>query len=391
MHLIGNGRVFNTLIRSSMFLLAVQELPSVSCLGSRHYGNIITSIKLNKPYQFECHTIAFNHREPNMKKISRLVVIACCFFLTSCNFSPTVPAEIEATPNRQQVTETGSPPGMGNETEKQPTETPPAFDSSKLGTVEKDITYCVVDGVELKMDVYYPAVNNGLFPVTMYVHGGGWRTGNKAVGTGQADIPALQKTGFLVVSVDYRLAPDYKFPAMIEDVKCAVRSLRAHAGQYNLDPERIGVWGTSAGGHLVAMLGTTDESAGFDVGEYLDYSSRVQAVVVMFGPADLTVGNGDGRNARNIFGNFDLALASPVTYVSADDPPFLILHGEKDTTVNIRQGEILLVALEEAGVPAELVPVANAGHSFQPDGGPISPSREEITQMVVVFFEKQLK
>jgi acetyl esterase/lipase len=327
-----------------------------------------------------------------MKKISLLFVIACCFFLTSCNFSPAGSAEIEATPTLQQITETVSQPGMVIETETQATETPSAFDSSKLGTVEKNITYCVVDGVELKMDVYYPAVNNGLFPVTMYVHGGGWRTGNKAVGTGHADIPALQNAGFLVVSVDYRLAPDYKFPAMIEDVKCAVRSLRAHASQYNLDPERIGVWGTSAGGHLVAMLGTTDESAGFDVGEYLEYSSRVQAVVVMFGPADLTVGLGEGGNrAQIIFGDFDLGLASPVTYVSADDPPFLILHGEKDTTVNIRQGEILLAALEEAGVPAELVPVANAGHSFQPDGGPISPSREEITQMVVEFFEKQLK
>ncbi len=282
-------------------------------------------------------------------------------------------------------------PAIEDETEEQSTNLPYIFDSSKLGTLAEDVTYCVMEGVALKMDIYYPAVNNGLFPVTMYVHGGGWRSGNKGAGTGQADIPFLQRAGFLVVSVNYRLAPEYKFPAMIEDVKCAVRYLRANAGQYNLDPERIGVWGTSAGGHLVAMLGATDESAGFDVGEYLEYSSRVQAVVVMFGPADLTVGTGDGRRARNIFGDFDLALASPVTYVSADDPPFLILHGEEDTTVSIRQAEILLAALTEAGVPAELVPVVNAGHSFLPVGGPIRPSRMEISQMVVDFFEKQLK
>ncbi|MEY2820121.1 MAG: Carboxylesterase NlhH [Chloroflexota bacterium] len=131
------------------------------------------------------------------------------------------------------------------------------FDSSKLGTVEKDTTYCTVDGVELKMDVYYPSQNNGRFPVTMYVHGGGWSSGDKAQGAGAIEIPELQKAGFLVVSVNYRLAPEYVFPAMIEDVKCAVRSLRAHAEEYNLDPNRIGVWGGSAGGHLVALLGTS--------------------------------------------------------------------------------------------------------------------------------------
>ena len=266
------------------------------------------------------------------------------------------------------------------------------FDSSNLGTVEKDITYCTVDGFELKMDVYYPSESNGRFPVTMYVHGGGWSSGDKAQGAGAIEIPALQKAGFLVVSVNYRLAPEYVFPAMLEDVKCAVRSLRAHADEYNLDPNRIGVWGGSAGGHLVALLGTSDESAGFDVGEYLEYSSRVQAVVDMFGPADLTVQfNGGYESARRVFGDFDPALASPVTYVTADDPPFLMLHGEQDKLVPIEQSEILLAALQAAGVPAELVPVVNAGHSFKPDGGQISPSRREIAQLVVKFFEGTLK
>ena len=266
------------------------------------------------------------------------------------------------------------------------------FDSSKLGTVAKDITYCTVDGVELKMDVYYPSENIGRFPVTMYVHGGGWSSGDKAQGAGVVEISELQQAGFLVVSVNYRLAPEYEFPAMIEDVKCAVRSLRAHADEYNLDPNRIGVWGGSAGGHLVNLLGTTDESAGFDVGEYLEYSSRVQAVVDMFGPADLTVQfEGGYESASRVFGGFDAALASPVTYVTADDPPFLMLHGEKDALVPIEQSDILLAALQAAGVPAELVPVANAGHSFKPNGGQISPSRKEITQLVVTFFEEALK
>jgi acetyl esterase/lipase len=256
-----------------------------------------------------------------------------------------------------------------------------------------DVTYCTMDGVALKMDLYYPAASEAPLPVTMYVHGGGWSKGDKAEGAGAQEIPALQNAGFLVVSVNYRLAPEYPFPAMIQDIKCAVRYLRAQTSQYNLDPNRIGVWGGSAGGHLVNLLGTTDESVGFDVGEYLEYSSRVQAVVSMFGPTDLTVQfEGGYEGASRVFDGFDAALASPVAYVSADDPPFLMLHGDTDKLVPIEQSQILLAALQSVGVPAELVTVINAGHSFKPvDGKTISPSRKEITQMVVEFFELKLK
>ncbi|MBM3181366.1 MAG: alpha/beta hydrolase [Chloroflexi bacterium] len=267
------------------------------------------------------------------------------------------------------------------------------LDSSKLGTVEKDVTYCTMEGVALKMDIYFPLSGQSLLPVTMYVHGGGWSSGDKAKGAGALEIPSLQSAGFLVVSVNYRLAPEYPFPAMIEDVKCAVRYLRAHAGEYNLDTNRIGVWGGSAGGHLVNLLGTTDEKAGFDVGEYLYQSSRVQAVVDMFGPTDLTVQfEGGYEGASRVFAGFDAALASPVTYVTPDDPPFLLFHGDSDPLVPIEQSQILLAALQAAGVPAELVTVENAGHSFKPvDGKTISPSRQGIAQMVVEFFEEQLK
>jgi acetyl esterase/lipase len=316
-----------------------------------------------------------------MKRLSLFIALLAVISL-ACNAGQSQPTAAA------EFTETAAQPTFQGEAVLPSSE----FDSFKLGTVEKDITYCTVEGVALKMDVYYPSENNGRFPVTMYVHGGGWSSGDKAQGAGAIEIPALQKAGFLVVSVNYRLAPEYVFPAMIEDVKCAVRSLRAHADEYNLNTNRIGVWGGSAGGHLVNLLGTTDESAGFDVGEYLEYSSRVQAVVDMFGPADLTVQfQGGYESARRVFGDFDVALASPVTYVSADDPPFLILHGEKDALVPIEQSQILLSALQLAGVPAELVPVVNANHSFKPDGGQISPSRKEIVQMVVAFFEEKLK
>lgn len=310
-----------------------------------------------------------------MKRLSSFITLFAILAL-ACNAAAVERVET-------QPTETVTQPTAQSEAVLPSSE----FDSSKLGTVEKDITYCTMNGVALKMDVYYPSENNGRFAVTMYVHGGGWSKGDKTEGAGALEVPALQKAGFLVVSVNYRLAPQYPFPAMIEDVKCAVRSLRAHADEYNLDPNRIGVWGGSAGGHLVSLLGTTDKSAGFDVGEYLEYSSRVQAVVDMFGPADLTVDfAGNPVDNPAIFGGFDPALASAVTYVTPDDPPFLLLHGEKDSLVPIEQSQILLAALQAAGVPAELVLVKNANHSFKPDGGQISPSRREIAQLVVNFF-----
>ena len=159
------------------------------------------------------------------------------------------------------------------------------LDPAKLGTAERNVTYCTMNDLPQKMDIYYPA-SGGPWPVIMYVHGGSWYQGDKAEGEGWR---GLNEQGFLVVSVNYRLG-DYqtKFPAMIEDVKCAVRYLRAHASDYNIDPDHIGAIGASAGGHLVALLGTADESAGWDVGKYLEQSSRVQAVISLAGIADFT-------------------------------------------------------------------------------------------------------
>ena len=259
-----------------------------------------------------------------------------CNALTSATPAISAPeTSATSTPNSQPVPSATSIPSS-------------TFDSSKLGTPERDVTYCTMEGVELKMDIRYPRSTDGRWPVAMYVHGGGWTGGDKKGGAGAEDISGLQKAGFLVVSVNYRLAPEYKFPAMIEDVKCAVRFLRARAAEYNLDPDHIGAWGSSAGGHLVALLGLADESAGWDVGEYLEYSSRVQAVVDMFGPADLTVPfSGGYDNLKDtVFGGFDAALASPVTYATPGDPPFLILHGDKDELVPITQSKTLLARLQ---------------------------------------------
>ncbi|MFA5801626.1 MAG: alpha/beta hydrolase [Thermoleophilia bacterium] len=275
-----------------------------------------------------------------------------------------------------------------------------AFDSSKLGTVERDVTYCDAGSTALKMDVYYPKTMNGPAPAVMYVHGGGWTQGDKNEGAGATAIPSLVDAGFLVVSINYRLAPDDKFPAQIEDAKCAVRYLRANAALNSIDPDRIGAWGGSAGGHLVSLLGVTDGSEGFEgTGGYADQSSRVQAVVDMFGPSDLMKEFSGGAIGRalgtQVFGTSDqgsdiLAQASPVTHVSADDPPFLILHGAKDDLVPPEQSQELYDRLKAAGVPATLVMVENAGHGFRPDGGQISPTRQELAKMIVEFFRKEL-
>lgn len=272
-----------------------------------------------------------------------------------------------------------------------------SFDPARLGGVESDVTYCEVEGVELKMDLHFPDEDDGPWPVTVYVHGGAWSGGDKTGGAGFYDVTELVARGYLVVCLNYRLAPEYKFPAQIEDVKCAIRHLRAHAADYNLDPERIGAWGGSAGGHLVSLLGLTDPSAGFDSsGEYPDQSSRVKAVVDLFGPANLCRDFAIQQVLNPVFGATSrrdsiLIHASPITHASPDDPPFLIFHGEADEVVPLGQSQTLYESLIAVGVPATLVIVENAGHGFRPIGGEINPSRPEISCMIADFFDEHLR
>jgi acetyl esterase/lipase len=254
-----------------------------------------------------------------------------------------------------------------------------------------------MNSIPQKMDVYYPS-SGGPWPVLMYVHGGSWFEGDKAEGEGWK---GMNEDGYLVVSVNYRLG-DYqtKFPVMIEDIKCAVRYLRAHHEEYNLDPNHIGAIGASAGGHLVALLGTADESAGWDVGEYADQSSRVQAVIVQSGISDFTSNIPSGLNGSiyYAFGKLagkntpENAAASSITYITSDDPPFLIFHGDKDGIVPIEQAKILHDSLVEGGVPSTLVIVQGGDHGLQnPAGDGTIPPGDEIFQMIVEFLEENLK
>jgi acetyl esterase/lipase len=338
-----------------------------------------------------------------MRKILKLgwpvLLLAALLFIMSCQAGTPTVSPLPLTPlSTTTLSQTLPSPTMVSPTTPAPSPLlGPA--PSRLGKVEKDVTYGNADNVALKLDIYYPKTAAGALPVVMYVHGGAWTQGEKDDGAGMSEIPELVRRGYLVVSVNYRLAPQHKFPAQIEDVKCAVRFLRAKASSYGLNPDKIGVWGGSAGGHLVALLGTSDVSAGLEgSGGYAYQSSRVQAVVDFFGPADLSVLFRGNRGALmdDVFGtsNADsqvLKLASPVTYISRDDPPFLIIHGDKDIVVPLNQSQILYDRLSAAGIPATLVVVKNAGHSFTPTGGSISPTRIEITTMVADFFDKYLK
>lgn len=248
-----------------------------------------------------------------------------------------------------------------------------------------------------KLDLFVPKSEQPL-PVIIWVHGGGWQGGSKD------GCPPLRarytEQGYAVASIGYRLSGDAIFPAQIEDCKAAIRWLRVHAGEYGLDAERFGVWGSSAGGHLVALLGTSGDVKEFDAGSHLDQSSRVQAVCDYYGPTDFKVfvttpryeshARDNSPEAKLIGGavleNPDkVARVNPITYVSDDDPPFLIVHGDKDGTVPPNQSQLLFEALKENDVPVHLHTIHGAGH-----GGP-GFNEPPVPDMVREFFEKRLK
>jgi acetyl esterase/lipase len=258
-----------------------------------------------------------------------------------------------------------------------------------------------------RLDLYLPPDGEGPFPLIVWIHGGGWKAGDKRFGGGAIQLRALAD-GFAVASLNYRLSGEASHPAQIHDVKTAIRWLREQKNDHRLRTKRIGVWGSSAGGHLVSLLGT---SGGVEVLEgssqgSKNASSRVQAVVDWYGPTDLnrafddlaaqgcSTAGADGPNST--IGLFlgaspqerpDLAAeASPVTYVSEDDPPFLIQHGSRDCTVPLAQGQWLYDRLVEVVGPGSAsFDVFDAGH-----GG--TPFRtEENLQAILEFFALHIR
>jgi acetyl esterase/lipase len=273
----------------------------------------------------------------------------------------------------------------------------PLFDQEKLGTVDRDVTYCMWGNYPVLMDVYYPNAMNGPWPVVINIHGGAWALNSQRDGQGLQIQPQLNALGFLVVSVDYRNSTQWMWPAMIEDAKCAVRFLRAHAQEYNLDPNRIGVVGDSVGGQLALLLALTDSSAGWDVGEDLGYSSQVQAVVDFFGPTDLTsasVSTLVRKWGLNEFGDIRfmspvLVAASPITYVNPYTPPILIFQGNVDETVPLEQSQEIYDGLLALGAPVSMVIVKNGGHELPLMYNQI-PTTAQVYLMAIAFFDERL-
>jgi acetyl esterase/lipase len=242
------------------------------------------------------------------------------------------------------------------------------------------------------LDLFVPKSDKPL-PLVLWVHGGGWSAGSKD--GGNPALPLLTK-GYAIASTNYRLSQHAVFPAQIQDVKSAVRFLRANAKKYNLDADRIGVWGASAGGHLVALLGTTGDDAEFDSDADANkgVSSKVEAVLDFFGPTDLAKLSPPAAKNNSITALLggstgekkDLAArANPITHVSKSGPPFLIVQGDADPLVPASQSEMLAEALKKAGVECELVILKGASH-----GGP-QFNTPEMRDKYLEFFEKTLK
>jgi len=224
-----------------------------------------------------------------------------------------------------------------------------------------------------KLDLYLPADRGEVpRPALVVVHGGGWRNGDKRKEVFSTTAGNYAATGWVCISVNYRLVQHAPFPACIEDVKNAVRWLRANAEKFNVDPDRIGAYGNSAGAHLVAMLGVTSREDGLEGdGPYQEYSSAVNAVCASAPPTDFI--NWPGRrftsgNSRILSGTPEeiMALArkcSPITYVSKDMAPFLIIHGTRDTTVPYQQGRSFVEAAKKTGAKSvNLMNFEGAGH-----------------------------
>lgn len=267
--------------------------------------------------------------------------------------------------------------------------------------LDRDIVFVTIDGHDLKLDIAYPKESKKKLPAIVYIHGGGWEMGDKP--TEQTVVFA--ENGFVGVAIQYRLSGVAKFPAAVHDCKTAIRWTRANAEKYGIDTGRIGVIGESAGGHLVALMGTSGGDAYLEGdGPYGDFSSSVQAVVDLFGPTDfarmadspgsIDHNAEDSPESRFLGKPVPEALelvrkANPITYVDAEDPPTLMIHGEEDDLVPLQQSELLYKALTRAGVRARLVRVTNAGHGFSPSsqGAVINPSLEEIEALEIGWFK----
>ena len=257
----------------------------------------------------------------------------------------------------------------------------------------RDLEYAKVNGQSLRLDLYAPKQPAGKLPVVVWIHGGSWKSGGKAF----CPIAFMAAQNLAIVSLDYRLTDVAAFPAQLYDCKSALRWLRAHANLFDLDPDHIGIFGASAGGHLALLLATTAGHPALegDEGGNLNFSSRVQCVCAFYPPTDLDrlVTNPQSRQdpdsdvAKLIGGAVaenpaKAAAASPLTYVDKNCPPVFLMHGGADALVPPDQSQMFYAALLRAGVEAHLEIIPGKGH------GIIAPP--PVAQEIYQFFDRHL-
>jgi acetyl esterase/lipase len=258
---------------------------------------------------------------------------------------------------------------------------------------EKDVVYGKGGGADLKLNLSRPKDAGGKLPCVLVIHGGGWAGGDRSQ---HDDITwKFAQAGFVSATVGYRLAPAQKFPAQVNDVKCAVRFLRANADKYGIDPQRIGAVGFSAGAHLSMMLATMDKEDGLEGdGGSPDQPSKVQAAVAYFGPTDLAATDVPDR-VKDILKNFiggtpadkprEYRLASPLTYVSPGDAPMLLFQGTRDPLVPHTQAYAMIEAMTRYNIPGRVELLINGSHGW---GG---AELEHTVEQTFEFFERYLK
>jgi acetyl esterase/lipase len=258
---------------------------------------------------------------------------------------------------------------------------------------EFDLVYAKAGDTELKLDLARPADDSGRYPGILVIHGGAWRGGSKDQMRGA--LSEFAAHGYVAISPQYRFCPRETFPAQVHDVKAAVRWLKTNAAKYHLDTRHIGAVGFSAGGHLALMLGLTSASDGLEGDAPADApDTRIQAVVNYFGPTDLAADD-IPEVSRPLVKDFlggsprdkpeAAAKASPLTYVSKDDPPILSFQGTKDPLVPYNQATKLTDALTKAGVAGRVEFLIGAGHGWR------GPELERTKNDTFAFLDKHLK
>lgn len=259
---------------------------------------------------------------------------------------------------------------------------------------EAGVEYTNPDNQHLQLNIARPKTGEGPFPAVLCIHGGGFRAGKRDGYDGLC--VRLAEKGFVAATCTYRLAPKYQFPAAVHDTKAAVRWLRANAGKYKINPQKIGVTGGSAGGHLAQFLAVTQNVPEFEgTGGNADQSSHVTCCVNVYGPSDFTKSYGKSVDAHEVLplwlgGNLETARerhirSSPLYWVTPDAAPTLCIHGTEDKYVAHEQAVWMVDKLKAATVEAELLTLEGAGHGFK------GADAEKADKALFDYFEKHLK